>query len=313
MAVPDFQSFMLPLLQMAADGREHSLAEARDVLAGGFKLSNTELQELLPSGRQGKFANRVAWAKSYLQQAGLILTPRRAHFQISDRGRSVLKNPPPRIDVKFLEQYPEFVDFRTPKADVATAPEVATAPMDVPSAQPEPETPEEALDAAYQKMRGSLASELLDRVKAASPLFFEKLVVELLVQMGYGGSRRDAGRAIGRSGDEGIDGVISEDRLGLDVVYLQAKRWDGTVGRPEIQRFVGALHGKRAKKGVFLTTGTFSAEATAYVEHIDPKVVLVDGRRLAGLMIDFGVGVNSSATYDVKRVDSDYFDETGIA
>jgi restriction system protein len=306
MGVPDFQSLMLPLLRMAADGREHSLVEARDVLAADCKLSDAELQELLPSGRQPKFANRVAWAKSYLQQAGLLQTPRRAHFQITDRGRAVLKAPPPRIDIKFLEQYPEFVDFRTPKV------EVATILVDAPSAQAEPETPEEALEAAHQKMRLGLAAELLSRVKAASPQFFENLVVELLVKMGYGGSRRDAGQAIGRAGDEGIDGVISEDRLGLDVVYLQAKKWDGTVGRPEIQRFVGALHGKRAKKGVFITTSTFSGEAVAYVEHIDPKVVLIDGRRLTELMIDFGVGVNTSATYDVKRVDSDYFDETGV-
>jgi restriction system protein len=266
---------------MAADGREHSLAEARDVLASEFKLSDAEIQELLPSGRQPKFANRVAWSKSYLQQAGLLTSPRRAHFQITDRGLAVLKSPPPRIDIKFLEHYPEFVDFRTPKV------EVATALVDVPPAQTEPETPEEALEAAHQKMRLGLAAELLSRVKASSPQFFENLVVELLVKMGYGGSRRDAGQAIGRSGDEGIDGVISEDRLGLDVVYLQAKKWEGTVGRPEIQRFVGALHGKRAKKGVVITTSGFSAEAIAYVDHIDPKVVLIDGRRLTELMIDF--------------------------
>jgi len=160
-------------------------------------------------------------------------------------------------------------------------------------------------------MRLGLASELLGRVKAGSPLFFERLVVELILKMGYGGSRRAAGQAIERSGDEGIDGVISEDRLGLDVVHLQAKKWDGTVGRPEIQRFVGALHGKRAKKGVFITTGTFSSEAIAYVEHIDPKVVLIHGRRLAELMMDFDLGVNTAATYSVKRVDSDYFDEAG--
>jgi restriction system protein len=306
MGVPDFQALMLPLLRIAADGREHSLAEARDVLAADFKLSEADLQELLPSGRQPKFANRVAWAKSYLQQAGLLLSPRRGHFQISDRGRAVLKTPPPRLDIKFLEQYPEFVEFRTPKV------ERAGVLVDLPPTQPEPETPEEALEAAHLRMRVGLASELLSRVKAASPQFFEGLVVELRLKMGYGGSRRDAGQAIGRSGDEGIDGVISEDRLGLDVVYLQAKKWDGTVGRPEIQRFVGALHGKRAKKGVFITTGTFSAEATAYVEHIDPKVVLIDGRRLAELMIDSDVGVNTSATYNVKRVDSDYFDETGV-
>jgi restriction system protein len=305
MAVPDFQSLMMPLLRTAADGRERSLAEARDALSDEFKLSDADRGELLPSGRQSKFSNRVAWAKSYLQQAGLLLSPRRGHFQVSDRGRDVLKAPPARIDIKFLEQYPEFVEFRTPKnAAVGVAGEV-------PASQAEPETPEEALEVAHLKMRVGLGSELLSRVKAASPQFFERLVVELLLKMGYGGSRRDAGQAIGRSGDEGIDGVISEDRLGLEVVYLQAKKWDGAVGRPEIQRFVGALHGKRAKKGVFITTGIFSAEATAYVEHIDPKVVLIDGRRLAELMIDFDVGVNTSATYSVKRVDSDYFDEAG--
>ena len=167
------------------------------------------------------------------------------------------------------------------------------------------------LEAAHVRMRAGLASELLARVKAASPQFFERLVVELLLTMGYGGSRKDAGQAIGKSGDEGIDGVISEDRLGLDIVYLQAKKWEGTVGRPEIQRFVGTLHGKRAKKGVFITTGSFSAEAVAYVDHIDPKIVLIDGRRLAELMIDFDVGVNTAATYHLKRVDSDYFDDSG--
>jgi restriction system protein len=265
MAVPDFQSLMMPLLRIAGDGREHSLAEARDILVAELRLSDADREELLPSGRQSKFANRVTWAKVYLHQAGLLLSPRRGHFQISDRGRDVLKASPQRIDSRFLEQYPEFVEFRAPKADVVEV------PSEVPSNQPERETPEEALEEAHLKLRVGLASELLSRVKAASAQFFEHLVVELLLKMGYGGSRRDAGQAIGRSGDEGIDGVISEDRLGLDVVYLQAKKWDGTVGRPEIQRFVGALHGKRAKKGVFITTGTFSAEATADVDRIDPK------------------------------------------
>lgn len=306
MAVPDFQSLMLPLLRIARDERAHSLAEARETLAGEFKLSAAEQDELLPSGRQTKFSNRVAWAKSYLQQAGLLNSPRRGYFQIADRRRNVLATPPPRIDIKLLEQYPEFVEFRTPRSDGAAG------PGETPPGRPDAETPEEALEAAHLRMRVGLASELLTRVKAASPQFFERLVVELLLKMGYGGSRRDAGQAIGRSGDEGIDGVISEDRLGLDVVYLQAKKWEGTVGRPEIQRFVGALHGKRAKKGVFITTGTFSGEAVGYVEHIDPKVVLIDGRRLAELMTDYDVGVNTSATYSLKRVDSDYFDETGV-
>lgn len=302
MAVPDFQSLMLPLLRMAGDGKEHSLAEARDALAAEFKLNDADREELLPSGRQSKFSNRVAWAKGYLQQAGLLASPRRGHFQLSDRGLDVLKSCPPRIDIKFLEQYPEFVEFRTPRTETE---EAAAAT----SRETEPETPEEALEAAHLKMRAGLASELLNRVRAASPRFFEHLVVELLLKMGYGGSRKDAGQAIGKAGDEGIDGVISEDRLGLDIVYIQAKNWDGTVGRPEIQKFVGALHGKRAKKGVFITTGSFSSEAIAYIDRIDPKVVLVDGKRLAELMIDFDLGVNTAATYHVKRLDSDYFDE----
>jgi len=302
-AVPDFQSLMLPLLRISADGQEHRLAEARGVLASEFKLSDADREELLPSGRQSKFANRVAWAKVYLAQAGLLLSPRRGHFQLSDRGREVLKAPPERIDIKFLEQYPEFLEFRTPKA------EGEGNRRGQPPNQQEPETPEEALETAHLKMRTSLATELLARIKAGTAEFFERLVVELLLKMGYGGSRSDAGQAVGKAGDEGIDGIISEDRLGLDVVYLQAKRWEGTVGRPEIQKFVGALQGKRARKGVFITTGAFSADAFAYVEHIEPKVVLIDGRRLAELMIDFGVGVATVRTYHVKRIDSDYFDE----
>lgn len=305
MAVPDFQTLMLPLLRIAADRKEHSLAEARDALNAEFQLTDAEREELLPSGRQTKFSNRVAWAKSYMQQAGLLESPRRGHFRILPRGVEILKSPPPRIDIKFLEQYPEFVAFRTPRD------ETQESAAETPVQGTETETPEEALEAAHLKMRGGLAAELIERVKAGSSQFFERLVVELLLKMGYGGSRKDAGQAIGKSGDEGIDGVISEDRLGLDIVYLQAKKWDGTVGRPEIQKFVGALHGKRAKKGVFITTGIFSADAIAYVDHIDPKVVLIDGRRLAELMIDFDLGVNAVATYQMKRVDSDYFDEGG--
>jgi restriction system protein len=305
MAVPDFQSLMLPLLRIAVDGKEHSLAEAREVLAKEFKLSDAEREELLPSGRQSRFANRVAWAKVYLQQGGLVDSARRGHFHITARGREVLKSPPPRIDIKFLGQYPEFQAFRAGHG----SPSVATGDTAAAATQGEEESPEEELETAHLKMRAGLASEVLARVKAGSPQFFERLVVELLLAMGYGGSRRDAGQAIGKSGDEGIDGIISEDRLGLDVVYLQAKKWDSSVGRPEIQRFVGALHGKRAKKGVFITTGTFSSEAISYVDHIDPKVVLIDGRRLAELMIDFEVGVATARTYHVKRIDSDYFEE----
>jgi restriction system protein len=303
MAVPDFFSFLLPLLRMAGDGKEHSLVEARAHLASDLNLTKNEQEELLPSGRQSRFANRVAWAKVYLGQAGLLVSPRRGYFLISDRGREAMRAPPARIDLKFLAQFPEFLDSRSRKSkDNESGPPAAPE-------TPSGETPEEALEAAHDSITASLAVEVLDRVKAASPEFFERLVVELLLKMGYGGSRADAGQAVGKAGDEGIDGVISEDRLGLDIVYLQAKRWEGSVGRPEIQKFVGALHGRRARKGVFITTGTFSSEAIAYVEHIDPRVVLIDGRRLSELMIDFEVGVATARTYHVKRVDSDYFEE----
>lgn len=305
MPVPDFQAIMLPLLRNAADGNERTSAAAREELAKEFELTEAEKNELLPSGRQSRFANRCAWATHYLQQAGLLRAVRRGVHQITDRGREVLKKGPPRIDIRFLDQYPEFLEFRSKKTE-----EEGSKPAEVAAGPAEADTPEEAMEGAHSRMRMSLASDLLARVKAGSPRFFEGLVVELLIQMGYGGSRRDAGQAIGRSGDEGIDGVISEDRLGLDIVYIQAKRWEGTVGRPEIQKFVGALHGKRAKKGVFITTGSFSSDAVTYVETIDPKVVLIDGRRLATLMIDFDVGVTTTATYHSKRVDSDYFEET---
>jgi restriction system protein len=301
--VPDYQTFMLPLLRLAGDGKERSVAETRDALAAEFQLAESDLQQMLPSGQQTMFANRVAWAKQYLTQAGLLVSTRRGYYVITNKGRQVLASSPKRVDVRFLDQFPEFRDFRVRRR--------VDEPDDgsVESSNEGDETPEELLETAYARIRGSLASELLTRVKAGSPGFFERLVVELLVKMGYGGSRREAGRAIGRAGDEGIDGVISEDRLGLEVVYIQAKKWEGTVGRPEIHKFVGALHGKRARKGVFITTSSFTSEAIAYVEHIDPKIVLIDGRLLAELMMDFDVGVTPVATYQLKRVDSDYFSE----
>jgi restriction system protein len=291
---------MLPLLEFASDRAEHSLREAREWMAKKFELTDDDVRQQLPSG-QTVLANRTAWAKIYLTRAGLLLAPRRGHFVISDRGTDVLKQHPARIDVRFLHRFSEFGEFLSRRKDsepAAAANDAATL-----------ETPEESLDDAYGRLREALATDLLSRIKSGSAQFFEQLVVELLLKMGYGGSRREAGEAIGRSGDEGIDGTISEDRLGLDMIYLQAKKWEGTVGRPELQKFVGALHGKRARKGVFLTTGTFSSEARQYVAHIDPKVVLIDGEQLSELMIDFGVGVTTVATYEVKKIDSDYFAE----
>jgi restriction system protein len=301
MAVPDFQSFFKPLLEIASDGKEHSIKEAREHIAISMNLTDDDLKELLPSGTQTKFDNRIAWAKSYFVQAKVLESPRRAFFRITKRGQELLSDGHSRIDVKLLNQYPEFVEFRTINTSSATAEgQQDTSPI---------ETPEETLQKAYQNIRGDLAAEILEKIKANSPRFFEQLVVDIMVSLGYGGSRSDAGKSIGQSGDEGIDGIIKEDRLGLDVIYLQAKRWDGTVGRPEIQKFVGALHGKRAKKGVFITTGRFSEDATKYVESIDPKVILIDGKTLSELMIDYGLGTSTTASYEIKRIDSDYFTE----
>jgi len=289
-------------LEFAADGKLHSLGEARESLAKKFKLTDEEKNTMLPSGRQTVFVNRVAWAKVYLDHAGLLETPQRGQFRISDRGRTALKDVPERITINYLLRFPEFAEFRaTPRRQKAKPQATLT--------EEEGQTPEEMLESAQLRLRTDLAAEVLSRIKKCSPQFFERLVVELLLKMGYGGSREEAGEAIGASGDEGIDGLINEDRLGLDTIYLQAKRWEGTVGRPEIHKFVGALHGKRAKKGVFITTSTFSSEALDYVKNIDPKVILIDGRQLAAFMIDFNVGVDLVASYDVKKLQSDYFDE----
>jgi len=302
MAVPDFQSFFKPLLDIAADGKEHSMRETREKIAVDFNLTQDELAEPLPSGTQTKFDNRVAWAKSYFVQAKVLESPRRAYFKITERGKNLHEQRHDRIDVKILGQYPEFVDFHSPaKHNKDTH---ADTTQDVSY-----ETPEEVLQNAYQNIRSGLAGEILDRIKTNSPGFFESLVVDLMVAMGYGGSRSDAGQSLGQSGDEGIDGIIKEDKLGLDVIYLQAKRWEGTVGRPEVQKFVGALHGKRAKKGVFITTGKFSEEAYDYVKSIDPKVILIDGKTLANYMIDFNLGTSTSVIYEIKKIDSDYFTE----
>lgn len=302
MAIPDFQSFFKPLLDVAADGKEHSIKEAREKIAAKLKLNKEDLSEMLSSGYQTKFENRIAWAKSYFVQAKIFESPRRAYFQITERGKSLLSQGYDRIDIKILSQYPEFVEFHNiPKQSKNNQTEL--------SQEISSETPEEILQKAYQSIRSDLAGEILNRIKSNMPAFFENLVVDLMVAMGYGGSRSDAGQSIGQSGDEGIDGIIKEDRLGLDVIYLQAKRWEGTVGRPEVQKFVGALHGKRAKKGVFITTGKFSEEAADYVRSIDPKVILIDGKSLANYMIDFNLGTSISVTYEIKRIDSDYFHE----
>lgn len=277
--------------------------QAREMLAGHFQLSDDELSERLPSGRQTTFSNRVAWAKSYLTQAGLLESPKRGKFHISERGKEVLAKNPDKININYLDQFPEFQEFRQASKKKQTQ-KVTQSEEEQP-----PVTPEESLEQAYQQLRDEVANELLHLIKENSPDFFEKLVVHVLVSMGYGGSVKEAGKATRKTADEGIDGIIKEDRLGLDAIYLQAKRWEAPVGRPEIQKFVGALHGKRAKKGVFITTSRFSNEAVDYVNNIDPKVVLIDGTDLVQLMIDHGVGVSTSSVFEVKKVDSDFFVE----
>jgi restriction system protein len=302
MAIPDYQTCMLPLLQHVSDGNEHFVREVYESLATQFELTPAEISELLPSGKQAIFHNRVGWANSYLKKAGLLDSPKRGVIKISSRGVDVLSKKPTRIDVKFLEQFPEFIEFRTSTRSTNDESNLS-------STEPQERTPEEVLELAHQNIRKELAQEILTKILSCSPAFFENLVVELLVTMGYGGSRKDAGERIGQSGDGGIDGIIKEDRLGLDAIYIQAKRWQGSVGRPEIQKFVGALQGQRAKKGVFITTSTFTQDAKNYVSNIDTKVVLIDGQLLANLMMDFDVGVSVAASYVVKKIDSDYFDE----
>lgn len=302
MPIPKYQELTLPLLRFLVDGEEHAVREAVDALAQEFRLSPEERQEMLPSGRQPLLRNRVGWAQTHMKKAGLLEYPRRGYIRITDRGRAVLQDPPEQITERYLMRFPEFQDFKNQQSSKTTADPEETATTTQ-------QTPEEIIDSAHQALRTTLATDLLDTIKDCSPAFFEQLVLDLLVAMGYGGSRRAASQAVGRSGDGGIDGIISEDRLGLDVIYLQAKRWSHTVGRPEIQRFAGALHGQRARKGVFITTSDFTREARDYAASIDIKIILIDGDRLTELMIDHGVGVSTVQTLELKRIDQDYFTE----
>ena len=297
MAIPVFQEIMLPLLKLLEDKQEHSLRQVIDSLTSQFNLSPEEQRELLPSGKQAIFDNRVGWARTHLKKAGLIESTRRGFFRITERGLQVLNQKPEKIDVKFLDQFEEFREFRTVRRERPVAS----------GEEEEVTTPEEALANAYQNMKNELAGELLQQLKASSPRQFENIVIDLLVAMGYGGSRKEAARAIGKSGDEGIDGIINEDRLGLDIIYVQAKKWEGTVGRPEIQKFAGALQGQHAKKGIFITTSNFSKEAVDFASRVDNKIVLIDGDSLVQHMIDHNIGVTPFVNYEVKKIDLDYF------
>lgn len=300
MGVPDFQSLMRPLLAALDDGEGHAIKAIRADLATHFSLTQEEIDELIPSGRVTTFQNRVGWAATYLYRAGLIDRPTRAVYRINGRGRQVLNENPDRIDLAVLSQFEEFEEFRQAKpATSGGGSSTATVGGE--------QTPEERIDSAHRELRSALAAELLDRVFDQSAEFFEQLVLDVLHAMGYGGTRDNAAERLGQSGDHGVDGVIREDRLGLDLIYVQAKRWKNVVGRPEIQKFFGALHGQRATKGVFITTASFSKEAAAYAEGVTPRVILVDGRELTQLMIENAVGVTTSREYALKRLDLDYF------
>ena len=304
MAIPDFQSIMLPFLQRIADGKEYMQKDIVEDLADMFGLTDEERQVLNKGSSQTTFGNRTAWAKLYLKRAGLIEQPRRGVFTITGTGRTLLADPPGKITKKYLKRYPSFEE----SIDGRTAAKTET-PISEDAETPET-TPDETIQDAFDILNNALADELLDQLKTSSPAFFERIVVELLVAMGYGGSIEDAGEAIGKSHDGGIDGIINEDKLGLDIVVVQAKRWDSnTVGRPDVQGFAGSMEGRRAKKGVFITTSSFSKEAHEFVKHIERRIVLIDGTALANLMIDNGVSVTTYRSFVLKKVDADYFEE----
>lgn len=305
MSIPDFQTLMRPLLELHSDGKEHINRELVNALSQQFSLSDEERREMLPSGRAKTFDNRVGWAKTYISNAGLIESPKRSVSIITADGRRVLKEHSGAINLQFLAQFPGIKSFREKKRDSGNNLEPVTT-VEAAIA----ETPEESLDNAYQKIRSDIESEIISKILSNPPEFLERVIIDLVVKMGYGGNRKDAGEAIGRSGDEGIDGIIKEDPLGLDIIYLQAKRYEGTVGRPDIQKFAGALQGQRAKKGIFITTSSYSKEAKEYASKIDTRIILIDGLTLAKLMFDHGVGVSVNTTYEVKRIDTDYFEES---
>ena len=300
MAIPDYQTIMLPLLNYAKDNNEHSIHDTVKYLAEEFHLTAVERKELLPSGQQEIFVNRVGWARTYMKKAGLLESPKRGIFKITERGHEVLNSHPTKIDNKLLLQFEEFKEFKKRNKKVED---------DIEGIAEQERTPEEELESAYENLREDLVAEIIQNLKNSHPSLFEKIVIDVLVKMGYGGSLRDAGKAIGKSGDEGIDGIIKEDKLGLDIIYVQAKRWENVVGRPEIQKFAGALQGQRAKKGIFITTSGFTKDAIDFATKIDSKIILIDGEQLANYLIDFNVGVTKISTYELKKIDSDYFIE----
>lgn len=297
--IPDYQSIMLPLLKITGDKKEHTVQEVRDSLAKNFNLTEEERSKLLSKSKQKMFANRVGWARTYLKKAGLLKYSGVGSFIITEQGLKVLREKPSKINVKYLKRFPGLLEFIKPSKKKINDKGIELLL--------EEKTPEDLLVIGYEKFQEKLLSDLLEKIKQCPPEFFEKLVVELLVSMGYGGSFEDAGKALGKSGDEGIDGIIKEDRLGLDVIYVQAKRWTNPVGRPEIQKFAGALLGKKAKRGIFITNSTFSEKAFEYARNVENQIILIDGEQLTKYMVENGIGVSETASYSINKIDLDYF------
>jgi restriction system protein len=302
MPIPDYQSLMLPLLQLLKDRREHPVSDLRQQIATDLSLSEEELVERLASDTTTVFMNRVGWAVQYLKSAGAIRSVRRGVYEITDRGLSLLKTQPSEVTAKTLRQFPEFIQFQGKSLDTGQTAGPVAPPDDTKA------TPEESMEASFQVLRDALIHELLETIKNGTPAAFEQIVVDLLVAMGYGGSVEDAGRVVGKSGDGGVDGIIKQDKLGLDAIYVQAKRWKDGVGSPEIMKFSGSLTKRHANRGVFITTSTFTRDALEFVEAMPQRIVLIDGKQLASLMIDHDVGVSPTKSYTLKRLDQDYFE-----
>ena len=301
MAVPGFQTWFTPFLKALSDGQVHLITDLYQELADQMKLTPEDKKELLPSGKQQTYKNRIGWARTYLSKAGLVEVPNRGECRITSEGLSVLSNSKEDIDVKYLKRYPTFLSFH--QVSKTSTQEDASNNDSIVS-------PDETLEMAYLELRNALRQEVLDKVKKSPPDFFESLVIELLVRMGYGGSQEDAGQSLGRSGDGGIDGKIKEDRLGLDFICVQAKRWESNVGRPIVQAFAGSLDGFRARKGVLITTSGFTKEAIEYVKMIGKSIVLIDGEELTRLMFEYDLGVTPVKHYVLKKLDHDYFEES---
>jgi restriction system protein len=303
MPIADFQSLMLPIMKIAGDGAEHRGHELRQRIGEQLGLTEEERKQLLPSGSQPVFTNRIAWARSHLTMAGLLEKTGKGRFRITQRGKEAMASNPSTINMRFLLQFPEYAEARS-RAKTDTPVDVAAEARVSESA-----SPQERIELAFRELNNSLTTELRSKLASIDPFRFEQVVLDLLVKMGYGGSKKEAAQVTQRTADEGIDGLINEDRLGLEVIYIQAKRWKHKVGRPEIQNFVGAIAGKKAGKGIFITTSDFYDNAREYAASLHQKLVLIDGRRLAELMIEHNIGVAPEQPYIIKKIDTDYFEE----